>query len=126
MTASDCVSGDHHAKMVYADYLDEYGDPKGPGYRAMGVCERDPLGRTAYWACFNTLREQDHLPRDWFENLPTEYRNDTFWPEASIWSSCGPWPVTREQCLDAAAEAFAKLPAARQDELLRGGVGACG
>jgi hypothetical protein len=33
---------DYQARGVLADHLDEIGDERGPGYRAMGVCHVSP------------------------------------------------------------------------------------
>jgi uncharacterized protein (TIGR02996 family) len=131
----DLHPDDHQTRLIFADWLDERGDSRGPGYRALGRLGRWPFyygsggrdGRAIrvtshgcpYWLARQNIfrgNEPHALPEDWFALLVLHaaYFSD---------GSCAPaWfknkTTTRRQCEDAAAEAFTRLPAYRQDQLL--------
>jgi len=116
---------DHALRGALADALDEAGDPRGGGYRAMSLNglythTRVPVDRR-HWTWFSLayLRDDRILPRDWFDLLPGGYCRHTDGTDVS--ATCGGiWKdyATRRAAEDAAADAFARLPAARQHELL--------
>ena len=56
----------------------------------------------------------NNIPRDWFDLLPEGEGSKFFWPVHSDTKGL----MSRRVCEDALALAFAKLPAARQAELL--------
>jgi uncharacterized protein (TIGR02996 family) len=119
----DDSPADWHTRLVFADWLDERGDPRGAGYRAIARRRRRPLqGRhldtdTWWWHSSSEDRVEDfhnHIPTDWFAHLPRDDGNEHFWP---VFRSGG-GIKSRRECEDALARAFAKLPAGRQTELL--------
>lgn len=114
---------DWQTRLVFADWLEEQGDPRADGYRAMGLRRFSPtyfdgagwwVWLNARWAAgYPTRREElrlSILPDDWYDLLPqTHYAPPNHCAEER--------KVLRES-LDDAALAFAKLPLARRVELL--------
>jgi len=51
MTTEDLGEGDHHAKLVYADYLEDRDDPRAEGFRVLGTLQLDvpEEGWFRYW-----------------------------------------------------------------------------
>jgi uncharacterized protein (TIGR02996 family) len=115
---------DHTAREIFADWLDEQDDPRGPGMRALGVLRLWPESGAVvigfwWWEDKNSGSLNDHhsrLPLDWAEALEIPGSEDGFYPRASCPGNTQP---TRREVENAAALAFAKLPAARQAELLK-------
>lgn len=119
--ALDADPDDHHTRLVFADWLDDRDDPRGPGYRALGMGEHRP----SKWAAFRQWfwwkwkdggyaeRHPDMLPADWFNAIPGRKDSGVAWP-------AGHQQLSRRSAEDAAALAFATLPPARRDELLSG------
>lgn len=114
---------DRETRLVFADWLQDRDDPRAAGYRAIALQQRRPLqGRhlnsDAWWwhasAEARVAEFHNHVPQDWFDLLPAGEGNAHFWP---VFRSNGGLK-TRRECEDALALAFAKLPAARQAELL--------
>jgi uncharacterized protein (TIGR02996 family) len=122
----DANPEDHTTRLIFADRLDERGDPRGPGYRALGerrispchlgsaifdAAEREELGAPAaqgFWWCDADEPKfaPHHLPFAWFMAVHGGLRSANNYP-------------TRREAEDAAALAFAQLPADRRAELLR-------
>jgi uncharacterized protein (TIGR02996 family) len=121
----DANPADWQTRLVFADWLQERGDERADGYRALGRLERtaaeyygpnrrpskwEPQKRT-HWATTTEFPESwRSLPDDWLAAVGTgpsgrfsrKFRN-------------------RREAEDAAALAFAKLPAGRRTELLAAG-----
>jgi uncharacterized protein (TIGR02996 family) len=123
--AIDADPGDWHTRLVFADWLDERGDARGPGYRAIALQQRRPLSgmhfglkREGFWwhvAPRSGVPVSDNdIPRDWFSLLPPGDGDQAFWPRHTPRGGLR----TRRQVEDALARAFAKLPPERQAELL--------
>ncbi len=119
----DAEADDWQTRLVLADFLDDRGDPRAAGYRAIAVQRRYPLqgayrGKVAWWwhsyLRANTSDFHNVVPHDWFALLPTGEGTAQFWP---VFNEMGR-VRTRRECEDALALAFAKLPAIRQAELL--------
>ena len=112
--ALDAHPDDHHTRLVFADWLDERDDPRAAGYRALGVLRRRAMryeATTHAWcspARFGSERG-DTLPQDWFDTV--------LGTSGDVLLRTAP---TRREAEDAAAKAFALLPAERQTELLSG------
>jgi uncharacterized protein (TIGR02996 family) len=117
----DAHPNDHTARMVFADFLDDAGDPRAAGYRALGKLGRVPgtrehLPGQFLWCRFNfrtnpgwtQMSMGEHLPYDWYSHLP---------PPTNQGVQITQHPSRRE-AEDAAAHAFSKLPPERQSELL--------
>jgi uncharacterized protein (TIGR02996 family) len=118
---------DHQTRLVFADWLQERGDPRAEGYRALGALRRIPRPYThgnkpgvwrgatefLYW---NPLAENKDnpsmLPQDWFDAIPREDANPD--DRGSNYRSRS----TRRAAEDTAARAFTRLPVARRAELL--------
>lgn len=125
--ALDLHPDDHHTRLVFADWLEERGDERAAGYRALGTGEWYPSVHLKH----STWGGMDHpavsysewymanrkwlLPKDWFRLMP--YNNQTDWQDGQrpIWKRSD----TRQQAEDRAALAFARLPIEHQQELLR-------
>lgn len=110
--ALDANPTDWQTRLVLADWLDEQGDPRAEGYRALGVNEMHPMvinGRWGYLRGSLRLPGAQWVPHDWHG-------------EYQIHDS-GEFALTRRAVEDAAALAFAKLPADRRAELLAVPVG---
>src|SRR5262249_51212513 len=97
--ALDANPSDHVTRLVFADWLDEQGDPRGPGYRALGQArlypqhspdytpwnyngedwrERRSAGAWSWWRTADGSKEGHPLARsvldnEWFEGLKTPY-----------------------------------------------------
>lgn len=120
---------DHTTRGVLADHLEEIGDPRAAGYRALAVQRKHPWffapDQSHDWAkednktpangVFATTIDDDYpvgtrhgLPLDWFARVAQENRNNPQWKAHD----------TRRAAEDAAALAFSQLPPERQAELL--------
>jgi|GEM_PF-4915962 len=80
---------DWHTRLVFADWLEDRGDPRSGGYRAIALQKRRPLqGRhrdtdTWWWHRSNSAKVEDfhnHIPQDWFALLPAGDGSESFWP----------------------------------------------
>lgn len=71
---------DYHTRLVLADFLDDRGDPRAEGYRAMSKLRRRPIKRKgrlsmkAPWTWFDDEKAvmpagPDDLPRCWYMRL---------------------------------------------------------
>ena len=127
--ALDANLSDWQTRLVFADWLQERGDPRADGYRALGVNRRWPYNtgvgpdgqKGAAWWCTRlhvlSLHGSDtsyDLPHDWFLAIEGHGDHENYRPFYSDETRT----VFRHEIEDAAALAFAKLPAARQAELL--------
>lgn len=111
----DANPDDHHARMVFADYLDEQGDPRAAGYRALGVVAKKPVRSAAYGNRFHWRSERwrdasrpvdpNMLPVDWFGAMTDGTHIDQISDD-------------RRSLENAAATAFSQLPPERQAELM--------
>ena len=113
--ALDLSPDDFTTRLVFADWLEERGDPRADGYRALGVLRRRPMGTEKwYWMktpMGGTLR----------------FRRDYPWRLGAIWhrSVCIALRprlaqfISRRQAEDAAAFGFIRLSAARRIQLLK-------
>lgn len=114
--ALDAKPEDWQTRLVFADWLQERGDPRADGYRALGVLrlwpKREGEGEGGTWAYQGGVADDypacHTLPRDWFD---ADSPGNTYWTQDLD---------TRRESEDAAARAFAKLPPERRAELLAG------
>ncbi len=134
--ALDTNPGDWQTRLVFADWLQERGDSRAEGYRVLGQLRRLPTSafkktddRTPWhlWVVEDkveslistfgrkatTLRKAA-LPRDWCQAI-FEANEKAHLNFSGGW--CG-YADTRREADDAAALAFAALPADRRAELL--------
>ena len=112
--ALDASPEESTIRLVFADWLEENGDPRAEGYRALGVNG----WRAHHWDGNYWLSRKDNdgkitdcqpfelIDSDWF--LATAH-----WSKADSLSA-----ATRREIEDRFALSFAKLPAARRAELL--------
>lgn len=114
---------DHHDMRVrFADWLEERGDERAEGYRALAANGLNPCSRyqgnhlapkegAHWWRADGKLHDlmDTEMPADWYD-ATVQGRKETGWR----WTG---WD-TRREAEDAAALAFAKLPAERRAELL--------
>jgi uncharacterized protein (TIGR02996 family) len=128
--ALDANPTDWQTRLVFADWLQEQGDARADGYRALAagrfVLSDRYTGTPPRYVPLQTSRifrddgssstGRDYtLPVDWFECLPPPADDER--PSNSIGFA------TRRKAEDAAALAFAKLPPERRSELLAGAAG---
>jgi uncharacterized protein (TIGR02996 family) len=115
--ALDACPEDWQTRLVFADWLQERGDVRAEGYRALGRLRLYP-GSTkqfpCWWShpnCIGVEEPNQHgqLPTDWFLVVQTD-PSHTWWEDYS----------RRRDAEDAAAIAFTKLPPARRAELIAG------
>lgn len=121
---------DHQTRLVFADWLDERGDPRGPGYRALGVC-----GLCVHCESWFNDKMYDERPPEDTTNLPYKWfvklkggqfrnplRNDpvtgherrTTPPRYATWCQF----ESRAHAENAAALAWSKLPESVRVEIL--------
>ena len=112
-------------RLVFADWLQERGDPRAEGYRALAVLGLCPFGRDGFW--WWTTIESRHcpkegvygngctLPADWFALVDLRPANELFKPVGNGLE----FKNTRREVEDAAALAFGQLPAKRRAKLLK-------
>lgn len=121
----------HHTRLVFADFLQDHDDPRAEGYRALTIYGHptlpQPEDTLKLFTYFNGHTEsvagETRLPGDWFalisggECLHESSRTARHRDEPHL-----PWLdfPSRREAEDAAALAFAKLPAERLAELLAG------
>jgi uncharacterized protein (TIGR02996 family) len=121
----DANPEDWHTRLVFADWLEDRGDARAAGYRAIAALQRHPLEgqhgglkRQAWWwhCAPGDSRPQYHndIPPDWFTLLPARDGNKSYWPLHTATGGVR----TRRQCEDALARVFTKLPGQRQTEIL--------
>ncbi len=122
--ALDRDPDDHLARLVFADWLQDQGDPRADGYRALGRRRRYPQAydaegnigtgdNIASWSWWDDIggvdREHSDLFRDWFNLLK---------PNTADISPYMRKYATRREAEDAAALVFLMLPAKRRAQLL--------
>jgi uncharacterized protein (TIGR02996 family) len=122
--ALDANPEDWQTRLVFADWLQERGDARAEGYRAMGALGLFPRLAPTHPTRFGFTHpgndrapelkmEYAVLPHDWYDAARAAH------PEPPRHHN--PWWVnlpTRREAENAAALAFAKLPADRRAELL--------
>jgi len=116
----DVNPDDHHARLVFADWLQEHDDPRAEGYRALGTLQKRPksVGETHMFEDESHLwysKEKLHgMPSDWFKLINLPELNGM----KPRWAVTTPEQKSRRGVEDAAAIAFSQLPHARRQELL--------
>ena len=113
--ALDADPGDHFTRLVFADWLDDRGDPRGSGYRAMGEMGRFPASHRFFkgqWDWFllpekATNSSPWQIPEVWLINA--DYSNH----EGVMW--CYP---TRWRAEDALARGWGQLEVFQQEEVI--------
>ncbi len=116
---------DHSTRLVFADWLQDRGDVRAEGYRALARCgfvlsdrysgppiRFIPKQASRIFRFDRTGTGRDYtFPADWYERLPGAKSEES--------GGCVLFP-NRRAAEDAAALAFAALPPARRTELLGG------
>lgn len=105
---------DHHTRLILADFLEDRGDVRGPGYRAMGELRLYPSRRSLYdmkkgrytdtyvWSWHEVVTGRPYasgLKMIWFSKIAHPRYGTNRYP----WSS-------RREAEDAAAIAFSLIP----------------
>jgi uncharacterized protein (TIGR02996 family) len=121
--ALDAQPDDWHARLVFADFLQEQDDPRAAGYRALAQQQLCPFVDDLFfwWTTISSdccpaggVRGSGcTLPDDWFALVDIAPASAQFKPLGAPGVK-----ASRREVEDAAAEAFARLPAQRQAELL--------
>lgn len=111
---------DHHTRLVFADWLDERGDPRGPGYRALGSLRLAPhlYGWRWYWGNYPQLGKCRWSEEFCGAMIPCSDWHNQIQPRFSQVPEFWVTSDTRREAEDAAALTFAQLPPERQAELL--------
>jgi uncharacterized protein (TIGR02996 family) len=121
----DANPDDHATRLIFADWLEERGDPRAEGYRALGRNRFRPVVPVfdQFWSLpgwqtaaqpllrMNTIVvDFGTLPDDWLRAVPklTDQEAGPQWRTRK----------SRREAEDAAALAFASLPAKRRAKLL--------
>lgn len=108
----DAHPDDYRARRLLGEWLQWHGDERGEGYRALGVCRRRPLQWQSSWLC---AFEDDGIAKEHRQHsLPLVWFDAFGFPNA--WTRFD----TRRDAENAAALAFARLPAERRAALLKG------
>ena len=125
-SALDARPTDWQTRLVFADWLEERGDPRAEGYRVLGRLRRYPYraATDASQPCWalgdftvaepSTGPDESELPKDWFDRIFDPKNKDH--EEGDVGRYC--LFFTRREAEDVAARAFTKLPPARRTELL--------
>lgn len=117
----DAEPANWQTRLVFADWLEEQGDQRASGYRALGTrrmvpshgSRTEPPGELWWWTSLLS-GGAGTVPQDWFALIEELHPlSDEFKPRAN-----GSNTNTRREVEDAAARAFARLPADRQQELM--------
>jgi uncharacterized protein (TIGR02996 family) len=117
--ALDAKPDCHVTRLVFADWLDERGDPRGPGYRAMGglgVVPHNLFGNPhgLWWFCKAAAASGYGLPYEWFDRILHPFKdNSDIFPRAGYATR-----FPRREAEDAAAFAWAKLTPGQQEVIL--------
>lgn len=121
----DANPEDHHTRLVFADWLQDRGDPRAEGYRALGKLRVAPSmrvdGLSPQWTHVGNSSIIDRMShaKDYYKHaLPTDWYNLAVPPRGMRNDEWRQWPSRREG-EDALAFAFSELPPERQAELLR-------
>jgi uncharacterized protein (TIGR02996 family) len=106
-------------RTVFADWLQDHGDTRAEGYRAIARQKRLPLrmeshGRDAWWWYRGNSPFHNNIPDDWFALLPAGPGSELFWPLLTRKENVR----SRRQCEDELARAFAELSETRRQQLL--------
>jgi uncharacterized protein (TIGR02996 family) len=122
--ALDARPEDWQTRLVFADWLQERGDLRAEGYRALGRnrfhpyvhnpkgTKKDQYRGAAWWS--PTVSAAGALPEDWFLAISGFGTNRTYRPLLMTPADS----ASRRQMDDAAALAFGTLPPPRRTELL--------
>jgi uncharacterized protein (TIGR02996 family) len=126
--ALDAHPDDWQTRLVFADWLQERGDPRAEGYRALGVLKKRPFvcgfdnETTGGWAGAAWFTVEGHgekkafsLPSDWFKKVKGLRGDQIYvpWYENDLKRY-----ASRRKVEDVVARAFAKLPAEYRAKLL--------
>jgi len=118
---------DHHTRMVFADWLEEQGDPRAEGYRALGVLGHSPYTLGKYnpkekgygWSNTNNTNAfypiNHKLPIDWFTIIKDTHNE---YPYQRLPQDHWRYHGSRQEADDQAAHAFSQLPEERKKEIL--------
>jgi uncharacterized protein (TIGR02996 family) len=123
-SALDANPDDWQTRLVFADWLQERGDPRAEGYRALGrnrfypyvhnpkPGQQDRFRGAAWWS--PGAEKDGFLPNDWFLAISGFGNNTTYRPLHRTSADI----ASRRQMDDAAALAFSTLPPQRRTDLL--------
>lgn len=111
----DANPDDANTRLVFADWLQDRGDPRAEGYRAMGEHRKRPHQISGLWWWARESEENAAHPH---ERLPTDWFRPLTWTSRDIYEGTFQYFDSRGEAASSAALAFAQLPAARRAELL--------
>ena len=110
IAALDAEPGNHFLRLVYADWLEERCDPRGPGMRALGLLGRLPHYSYGSWSYHNGQGVSDEPPALPEHSLPEEWLVHMNMA-THFWSTDMP---SRAAAENAAALAWARLTPEQQ------------
>src|SRR5262245_36399580 len=104
--ALDANPNDWQSRLVFADWLQERGDPRADGYRALGVLRKrardaDNGVVCPYVSRLGNASEYWQLPMDWFDHIVLDGKSGSFAPAHGERSN-----ATRREVEGAVALAF--------------------
>jgi uncharacterized protein (TIGR02996 family) len=126
-SALDANPDDWQTRLVFADWLEDRGDPRAEGYRALGRLRKRPhrestrpTNRPVWWWCTDGHAfVYSSLPGDWFRAIDGYGAHERFKPW--LGDDTGSQVVnSRREAEDVAALVFTQLPTPRRTELLTG------
>lgn len=111
----DADPDDHHTRLVYADWLQERGDPRADGYRALGRLGLRPyipdspdacpwFARSGVFSAGLMQVPNAALPAPWYDLVELPGKSHDFAPDHDIRTD-----ATRREVEDAAAMAYFRL-----------------
>lgn len=125
----DANPDDHQTRGVFADWLQERGDPRAEGYRALGAMGAIPYMPKAIANYEGGYSREDNdfakskapnaiLPNDWYHEIASTSSPVSNWWTHTVANAAV--RSNRRQVEDAAAHAFSQLPPERRQEILNG------
>jgi uncharacterized protein (TIGR02996 family) len=113
--ALDAEPDSHITRLAFADWLEERGDPRAAGYRAMGVNRKRARSCSSTVGCYHFWQNGDDRYLGSSIGLDACIAFDWLGTMHNLLSSAC---HTRREAEDAAARGFWELPANRRAELL--------
>ena len=115
---------DWQTRLVFADWLQERGDQRAEGYRALGTLRRYPSmdfdptdNECPYFYCVDRSWSSANLPHSlpdlWFDSIDSPYKSRVDMPS---WRKKG--DMSRKEVEDIVAETFARLRPETKAKLL--------
>ena len=125
--ALDAHPEDWQTRLVFADWLEERGDPRAEGYRALAAKHFCPFRFTEHtrfaWLAGaddngehnkHPIHGRAMVPRDWYDRVKPPAPKVHHWQSGRWWA----YFHTRRECEEVLTQAFTQLSQKRRTELL--------